>query len=41
MKILDEKFLSKYRNAESLLSNIGEFVYLRTYTRYLNDKNIR
>ncbi len=41
MKILDEKFLSKYRNAESPLSNIGEFVYLRTYSRYLNDKNRR
>lgn len=41
MKILDEEFLSKYRNAESPLSNIGEFVYLRTYSRYLNDKNRR
>lgn len=41
MEILDEKFLSKYREAESPLSNIGEFVYLRTYSRYLDDKNRR
>ncbi|MDO5518064.1 MAG: ribonucleoside-triphosphate reductase, adenosylcobalamin-dependent [Clostridium sp.] len=41
MKILNEEFLSKYREAESPLSNIGEFVYLRTYSRYLDDKNRR
>lgn len=41
MKILNEEFLNKYREAESPLSNIGEFVYLRTYSRYLDDKNRR
>lgn len=41
MKILNEEFLSKYREAESPLSNIGEFVYLRTYSRYLDHKNRR
>ncbi|EHJ00670.1 ribonucleoside-triphosphate reductase, adenosylcobalamin-dependent [Clostridium sp. DL-VIII] len=41
-KILSEKFLSKYREVEKTpLSNIGEFVYLRTYSRYLNDKKRR
>ncbi|HWT26744.1 MAG TPA: ribonucleoside-triphosphate reductase, adenosylcobalamin-dependent, partial [Mobilitalea sp.] len=39
--ILKEEFLNKYRNADSPLSNIGEFVYLRTYARYLVDKKRR
>lgn len=41
MGILSEEFLEKYKNADSPLSNIGEFVYLRTYSRYLNDKKRR
>lgn len=39
--ILSEDFLSTYRNIETPLSNIGEFVYLRTYSRYLVDKKRR
>ena len=41
MGILSEGFLERYKNADSPLSNIGEFVYLRTYSRYLNDKKRR
>lgn len=41
-KILSEEFLNKYRESEKIpLSNIGEFVYLRTYSRYLSDKKRR
>ena len=40
-KILSEKFLSKYKSIKSPLSDIGEFVYLRTYSRYLNEKKRR
>lgn len=40
-KILSEKFLSKYRSIKNPLSNIGDFVYLRTYSRYLNEKKRR
>lgn len=39
--ILSEDFLNTYRNLESPLSHIGEFVYLRTYSRYLEDKKRR
>jgi len=39
--LLSEKFLSTYRNAKNPLSPIGEFVYLRTYSRYLEDKKRR
>lgn len=39
--ILTDRFLEKYKNTESPLSNIGEFVYLRTYSRYLEDKKRR
>ncbi|HKL99462.1 MAG TPA: ribonucleoside-triphosphate reductase, adenosylcobalamin-dependent [Mobilitalea sp.] len=39
--ILSEEFLNTYRNKKSPLSNIGEFVYLRTYSRYLVDKRRR
>lgn len=38
-ELLSESFLSKYREIKHTpLSNIGEFVYLRTYSRYLNNK---
>lgn len=39
--ILSDEFLNKYRDAEAPLSSIGEFVYLRTYSRYLSDKRRR
>lgn len=39
--LLSEKFLSTYRNKKPPLSPIGEFVYLRTYSRYLEDKKRR
>ncbi|EKQ56780.1 MULTISPECIES: ribonucleoside-triphosphate reductase, adenosylcobalamin-dependent [unclassified Clostridium] len=41
-EILSEAFLSKYKELENTpLSAIGEFVYLRTYSRYLDDKKRR
>ena len=41
-KILSEQFLKEYRELPNTpLSNIGEFVYLRTYSRYLDDKKRR
>lgn len=39
--ILSEQFLSKYKKQKTPLSPIGEFVYLRTYSRYLEDKQRR
>ncbi len=39
--ILSEEFLNAYRNKKSPLSPMGEFVYLRTYSRYLEDKKRR
>lgn len=39
--ILTEEFLNKYREEKAPLSSIGEFVYLRTYSRYLTDKRRR
>lgn len=39
--ILSEKFLNTYRTKMSPLSHIGEFVYLRTYSRYLEDRKRR
>lgn len=35
--LLDDNFLNRYKNLKSPLSHIGEFVYLRTYSRYLED----
>ncbi len=41
-EILSERFLNKYKKTNSTpLSNIGEFVYLRTYSRYLTSKRRR
>ncbi|NLL72548.1 MAG: ribonucleoside-triphosphate reductase, adenosylcobalamin-dependent [Clostridiales bacterium] len=40
-RILSEGFLSTYRDVTSPLSPIGEFVYLRTYSRYLEEKKRR
>ncbi len=39
--ILSDEFLDTYRNRKSPLSPLGEFVYLRTYSRYLEDKRRR
>ena len=39
--ILSNDFLSKYKGNKNPLSPIGEFVYLRTYSRYLDDKKRR
>lgn len=40
-ELLTKKFLGKYKNEKNPLSHIGEFVYLRTYSRYLEDKKRR
>jgi adenosylcobalamin-dependent ribonucleoside-triphosphate reductase len=39
--LLSEEFLSTYSNVKNPLSHIGEFVYLRTYSRYLEEKKRR
>ncbi len=39
--ILPEEFLNQYRLEQAPLSTLGEFVYLRTYARYLDDKRRR
>lgn len=39
--ILSEEFLSKYKHKKPPFTNLGHFVYLRTYSRWLNDKNRR
>ncbi|MDF2537367.1 MAG: hypothetical protein K0S76_388 [Herbinix sp.] len=39
--ILKKQFLDHYKNLQSPLSHIGEFVYLRTYSRYLEGKKRR
>jgi len=40
-ELLTKEFLKKYEEEKSPLSLIGEFVYLRTYSRYLEDKKRR
>lgn len=40
-ELLAKEFLDKYINLETPLSHIGEFVYLRTYSRYLEDRRRR
>lgn len=40
-QLLSEGFLSQYDHKNTPLSHIGEFVYLRTYSRYLEDKKRR
>jgi adenosylcobalamin-dependent ribonucleoside-triphosphate reductase len=39
--LLSQDFLNKYMAKNSPLSHIGEFVYLRTYSRYLEEKKRR
>lgn len=40
-ELLSKEFLLKYKEAESPLKGIGEFIYLRTYSRYINEKGRR
>ena len=40
-QLLTKEFLQKYENRKTPLSPIGEFVYLRTYSRYREDKKRR
>ncbi len=40
-ELLTKEFLDKYINLDTPLSHIGEFVYLRTYSRYLEDRKRR
>ncbi len=39
--LLSEQFLNQYKNKNTPLSPLGEFVYLRTYSRYLEDEKRR
>jgi adenosylcobalamin-dependent ribonucleoside-triphosphate reductase len=39
--LISEEFISKYQSGITPLSHIGEFVYLRTYSRYLEEKRRR
>lgn len=41
LDFLSDEFLRKYEGVESPLSPLGEFVYLRTYSRYLPEKGRR
>lgn len=40
-ELISKEFLDRYINQDTPLSHIGEFVYLRTYSRYLEDKRRR
>lgn len=40
-ELLSDEFLSKYKAGENPLKGIGEFIYLRTYSRYINEKGRR
>ena len=40
-QILTKEFLENYREKKAPFSHLGEFVYLRTYARYLEDKKRR
>jgi ribonucleoside-triphosphate reductase (thioredoxin) len=41
MELLSQDFIAQYRERKAPLSHLGEFVYLRTYSRYLEDKKRR
>ncbi|MDF2907919.1 MAG: hypothetical protein K0R34_3240 [Herbinix sp.] len=41
MELLSKEFVKQYIDRQTPLSHIGEFVYLRTYSRYLEDKKRR
>ncbi|MBP1753991.1 MAG: hypothetical protein H6Q59_389 [Firmicutes bacterium] len=40
-ELLSQEFIRQYRELTTPLSHIGEFVYLRTYSRYLEDQKRR
>ena len=40
-KILDEEFISQYKHKPSNMQPLGEFVYYRTYSRYLPEERRR
>jgi len=40
-ELLTEEFLSEYRKKDNPMTGIGEFVYLRTYARYVEEKGRR
>ncbi len=40
-QLLSNEFLKIYEKKDSPLSRLGEFVYLRTYSRYMDDKKRR
>lgn len=40
-KHLSDEFLSKYKHKESPLNQLGNFVFYRTYSRYLPEENRR
>lgn len=41
MKILSDEFLNKYKHIEPPMTELGRFVYYRTYSRWLPDKQRR
>ena len=40
-KLLDNDFISNYKHRPSVFKPLGEFVYYRTYSRFLNDEGRR
>jgi intein/homing endonuclease len=40
-KLLDDDFISKYKHLPSPMKQLGEFVYYRTYSRWLRDEGRR
>ena len=40
-KLLDDEFISKYKHLPNPMPPLGEFVYYRTYSRYLPEENRR
>lgn len=41
MRFLDKKFIEKYKNQTPPFTELGKFVYYRTYSRWLEDKGRR
>jgi ribonucleoside-diphosphate reductase alpha chain/ribonucleoside-triphosphate reductase len=39
--LLSDEFISKYKHIEPPMTELGKFVYLRTYSRYLPEENRR
>lgn len=40
-KLLDDSFISQYKHRTSVFKPLGEFVYYRTYSRFLNEEGRR